>query len=112
MLLAGMEPQVPRLLGPGTEGPRLTGLAIPLAKLHDDGDTAGGVVPFTPCRRPLPLRTPDLLPVPVNLELVDVIGAVHFGLPTRIVPGGTNQVDAILLTTLDQEGRVDVGGID
>src|SRR5262244_428131 len=112
MLLAGMEPQVARLLGPGTERPRLTGLTIPLTKLHDDGDTAGRVVPFTPRRRPFSLRTPDLLVVPVNLELVDVIGTVHFRLPTRIVTGGAKQVDAIRLTTLDQEGRVDIGGID
>src|SRR6516162_8757562 len=112
MLLAGMEPQVARLLGPRTERPRLTGLTIPLTKLYDDGDTAGRVVPFTPRRRPFSLRTPDLLVVPVNREVVDIIGTVHFRLPTRIVTGGTKQVDAILLTTLDQEGRVNIGGID
>src|ERR1700741_2219962 len=106
MLLAGMEPQGARLLGPGTERPRLTGLTIPLTKLHDDGDTARRVVPFTPCPRPFSLRTSDLLVVPVNLELVDVIGTIHFRLPTRIVTGGTKQVDAILLTTLDHTGRV------
>ena len=69
MLLAGMEPQGARLLGPSTEHPRLTGLAIPLAKLHNDGNPAGRVVPFTPCQRPLPLRTADLLPLPVKREL-------------------------------------------
>src|SRR5687767_711931 len=104
MLLVGMEPQVARLLGPGTERPRLTGLTIPLTQRHDAGDTAGRGVPFTPRRRPFSLRTPDLLVVPVNLALVDVTGPVHFRLPTRIVTGGTKQVDALRLTTPGPRG--------
>lgn len=59
-------------------------LAILAAEISQNERTAGGIHTFFPGRRGVALRTPHLLLLPIDDELVEVIGALHLGLPSVI----------------------------
>src|SRR5215468_10174072 len=98
--------------GPGTVRPLGTDIASPAPKFHGDLGGAVAIDLRRPGARDFSLGTDHLLVLPVNRKLLYPIGAFHLRLPADIRSGGPDQVNAVVLTATDEQGRLYVGGID
>ena len=55
------------------------------------------------------LRAADLLVFPVDVEVALLVGPLCLGPPPRHAPDRPFERDAVILSAVDQQGRVDVG---
>jgi hypothetical protein len=56
-------------------------------------------------------RTGRLVLVPIDREMLDVKAGALAGLPVRVEAGGPQEIDAIVVATLDEEVGVQETGI-
>ncbi len=79
----------------------------------DVNDLVGSVVDgWGPATAGVPLWARRLLVVPIDKKVIGIQALLLVGLPLMIAPGGTHQIDLVVLLALQQQFRINVASID
>src|SRR4051794_37235009 len=101
----------PRFLRRGTEFPGGTRPAIGAAEPGVDAWASVCVTSDPPGYRHLALWAGDPLTLPVDREPGQVVALPRAGLPTRHAAHRPLERNVVVAPAVDQQGRVDVGGV-
>src|SRR5664280_731565 len=99
------------LFSPSAERSGLASLTRRLRKVDQVVRLFLGVAMISPIRRCYALRAVGYALFPIDLKLLACVGTLYFSLPCDIYAGGSNQIDAVMNLTADQEFRRHITGV-